>query len=140
MSLFGYLATAAGVAVLVSAAFALAFVNRLLRHAPTPISEEVDSFRKVLGKLRKGEPMSKDELDFARQIVADRGCLMAYSIPAAIFALGCFFVFGGLEAHGVHSLRPYIGVFPIFGSMNIAIRLLRIAALKKRLRAVAETA
>ncbi len=140
MSLFGYLATLAGVAELVFAAFAFTFVNRLLRHAPTPISEEIGSFRKVLGKLRKGEPMSKEELDFATQTIADRGSLMAFSIPAAVFALGCFFLFGGLEAHGVKSLRPYIGLLPMFGSVNITIRLLRIAALKKRLRTSLETA
>ncbi len=133
MGLFGYLAIVAGVAELVCAAFAFIFVNRLLRHAPTSASEEIGSFRKVFRKLRKGEPMSKEELDFARQTIADRGSLMAFSIPAAVFFLGCLFVFGGLEAHGVKSLRPYIGLFPLLGSVNITIRLLRIAALKKRL-------
>ena len=136
MSLFGYLAILAGAAELVFAALAFIFVNRLLRRAPTPTSEEIGSFRKVLGKLRKGEPMSKDESDFAAQAIADRGSLMAFSIPAAIFALGCIFLFGGLEVHGPHSLRPYIGLFPMFGSINMTVRLLRIAALKKRLRAV----
>jgi len=80
--------------------------------------------------------MSESELDFAAQTVADRGSLLAFSIPAAIFTLGCLFVFGGLEVHGVNSLRPYIGLFPIFGSINVTIRLLRIATLKKRLQNV----
>ena len=134
MSLFGYLAILAGVAELVLAVFFFTFVKRLLGREPTPLSEEIGGFRKVLGKLRKGEPMSKDELDFARQIIADRGSLMAYSIPAAIFTLGCFYVFGNLELHGTSSLRPYFGLGPILGSINVTAQLRRIATLKRRLR------
>ena len=134
MSLFGYLAILAGVAELVLAVFFFTFVKRLLEREPTPLSEEIGGFRTVLLKLRKGEPMSEEELDFARQIIADRGCLMAYSIPAAIFTLGCFYVFGNLELHGPTSLRPYIGLGPLLGSINVTARLRRTAALKKRLR------
>lgn len=136
MGLYGYLAILAGAAELVFAACVFAFVKRLLGREPTPLSEEIGSFRKVLGKLRNGEPMSKDELAFARQTVADRGSLMAFSIPAAVFAIGCIFLFGGLEVHGARSLRPYIGLGPMFGSINMTIRLLRIATLKRRLRNV----
>ncbi|BBZ47684.1 hypothetical protein [Mycobacterium parmense] len=138
MGLFGYLAILAGVAELAFAAAAFVFVNRLLEREPTSTSEEVGSSGKVFRKLRKGEPMSEDELEFAAQAVFDRGSLMAFSIPAAIFSLGCIFLFGGLEVHGPHSLRPYIGLFPMFGSLNMTIRLLRIAALKKRLRFVGD--
>jgi hypothetical protein len=134
LSLFGYLAILAGVAELVFAVCFFAFVKRLLGHPPTPLSEEIGGFRQVLRKLRKGEPMSKDELDFASQIIADRTCLMAYSIPAAIFTLGCFYVFGNLELHGTSSLRPYIGLGPLLGSINVTAQLRRIAVLKKRLR------
>jgi hypothetical protein len=134
LSLFGYLAILAGVAELVFAVCFFTFVKRLLGHASTPLSEEIGGFRQVLRKLRKGEPMSKDELDFASQIIADRTSLMAYSIPAAIFTLGCFYVFGNLELHGTSSLRPYIGLFPMLGSINVTVQLRRIAVLKKRLR------
>jgi hypothetical protein len=134
LGLFGYLAILAGVAELVFAVFFFTFVKRLLEREPTPLSEEIGGFRKVQRKLRKGEPMSEDELEFASQIIADRGCLMAYSIPAAIFTLGCFYVFGNLELHGPTSLRPYIGLFPMLGSINVTVQLRRIAALKKRLR------
>ena len=123
-------------AELVLGAFFFIFVKRLLGRTPTPISEEIGSSKKVLAKLRKGEPMSKDELDFATQTIADRGSLMAYSIPAAIFTLGCFYVFGSLELHGTTSLRTYIGLGPLLGSINITIRLLRVATLKGRLRKV----
>jgi hypothetical protein len=134
LGLFGYLAILAGVAELVFAACFFIFIKRLLGHAPTPLSEEIGGYRKVLLKLRKGEPMSKDELDFASQIIADRGSLLAYSIPAAIFTLGCFYVFGNLELHGPTSLRPYIGLFPMLGSINVTVQLRRIAALKRHLR------
>jgi hypothetical protein len=136
MSLFGYLAILAGAAELVFAVFFFTFVKRLLGREPTPLSEEIGGFRKVLRKLRKGEPMSEDELDFATQIIADRGSLMAYSIPAAIFTLGCFYVFGNLELHGTSSLRPYIGLGPLLGSINVTVRLRRVATLKKHLRNV----
>jgi hypothetical protein len=134
LGLFGYLAILAGVAELVFAVFFFTFVKRLLGREPTPLSEEIGGSRKILRKLRKGESMSEDELDFARQIIADRGSLMAYSIPAAIFALGCFYVFGNLELHGPKSLRPYIGLFPMLGSINVTVQLRRITVLKKRLR------
>ena len=134
LGLFGYLAILAGVAELVFGVCFFAFVKRLLERAPTPLGEEIGGFRKVLRKLRKGEPMSKDELDFASQIIADRGSLLAYSIPAAIFTLGCFYVFGNLELHGPKSLRPYIGLFPMLGSINVTAQLHRVAVLKKRLR------
>ena len=134
LGLFGYLAILAGVAELVFAVCFFAFVKRLLERAPTPLGEEIGGFRKVLRKLRKGEPMSKDELDLAAQIIADRGSLLAYSIPAAIFTLGCFYVFGNLELHGPKSLRPYIGLLPMLGSINVTAQLHRVAVLKKRLR------
>lgn len=136
MSLFGYLTTLAGVAELVFAGFVFIFVKRLLGREPSPISEEIGSSKKVLSKLRKGEPMSKDELDFAAQTIADRGSLMAYSIPAAIFTIGCFYVFGNLELHGATTLRIYIGLGPMLGAVNITIQLLRVTTLKKRLRNV----
>jgi len=136
LGLFGYLTILAGIALLVFGVFFFIFIKRLLAHTPTSIGEEIGSSRKVLGKLRKGEPMSKDEIDFATQTIADRGSLMAFSIPAAVFTLGCFYVFGSLDLHGTTSLRMYIGLGPMFGAVNITIRLLRIAALKKRLRNV----
>jgi hypothetical protein len=134
-SVFGYLTTLAFVAELVFGAVACAFVQRLLSRAPTPLSEKVGSVRMVLSKLRKGEPMSTDEIDYATQIIAERRSLMAYSIPAAIFTIGCFYVFGSIEQlHGrTPSLRTYIGILPMLGATNLTIQLLRIATLKGRL-------
>lgn len=72
LDLFGFLTILALVMALVLAAFASVFVKRMGDRAPTPISEEIGSAKAVMNKLRKREPMSKGELDFAKQIVADR--------------------------------------------------------------------
>jgi hypothetical protein len=135
-SLWAYLTIIALVAVLVFATIAFVFVRRLLIRAPVPTSEEVGSLFLVLRKLRKHEPMSDDELAVATQAVSDRRSLMAYSIPAALFSIGCFYVFGSLEhLHGATpSERTFLGVIPMLTSTNLAIRLLRSASLKGRLQ------
>ena len=92
----------------------------------------------VLRKLRKREPMSDDEVALAKQAVSDRGSFMAYCIPATIFSIGCFYVFGSLEhLHGATpSERTFLGVIPMFTSTNLAIRLLKSASLKRRLKKI----
>jgi Kef-type K+ transport system membrane component KefB len=136
LSLWAYLTIIAFVAVVVFATIASVFVGRLLIRAPVPMSEEVGSLFRVLGKLRKREPMSDDEMAVARQAVSDRRSLMAYCIPATLFSLGCFYVFGSLEhLHGATpSERTFLGVIPMVTSTNVLIRLLRGARLKGRLQ------
>jgi hypothetical protein len=138
LSLYGYLTALALVAELVFAAFAFVFVTRLLKREPTPLSEEIRSVTKVLSKLREREPMSTDEIAYATQIIADRRSLLAYSIPAAIFTIGCFYVFGSFEQlHGGRpSIRTFIGLIPMLAAINLTAQLLRIAALKRRLPSV----
>ena len=118
------------------AAFAAVYVKRLADRAPAPISEEIGSTNAVMRKVRKREPMSKDELDFAKQILARRSSLMTFCIPGALFMLGCFYVFGSLyQLHGATpSERTFLGVFPMLASTNFTIQLLRSARLKWRLR------
>jgi hypothetical protein len=139
-ALLGNLAIPALVLALVLATFASVFVKRLSDRAPTAISEEVGSAKAVMAKLRKREPMSADELDFAKQIVADRRSLMAYCIPGALFMVGCFYVFGSLEhLHGASpSERTFLGVFPMFTSTNFAIRLFASARLNGHLQKISE--
>jgi hypothetical protein len=122
--LFGYLTIVA------------VYVKRLGDRTPMPISEEIGSAKAVLTKVRKREPMSKDELDYAKQIVADRSSLMAFCIPSTLFMLGNFYVFGSLYyLHGATpSERTFLGVIPMLTSTNLAVRLLRSARLKGRLR------
>jgi hypothetical protein len=121
--------------VVVFTAIATVFVMRLVRRPTLPMTEEVGGIPRVLRKLRKREPMSDEELAVARQAVSDRGSFMALCIPAAIFSIGCFYVFGSLEyLHGATpSERTFLGVIPMFTSTNLAIRMIRSASLKRRL-------
>ena len=129
------LTVVAFVAVVVFAAIASVFVARLVRRPTLRISEEVGGITRVMTKLRKREPMSDDEVVLARQVVADRGSLMAFCIPATIFSIGCFYVFGSLEhLHGATpSERTFLGVIPMVTSTSLAIRTLKSASLKRRL-------
>jgi hypothetical protein len=138
-SLWGVLTLIAFAAVFVFAACAFVLVSRLLRRKPTPLSEEVGSVGKVLRKVRKGEPMSAEEVDYATQIITDRRSFLAFSIPAAIFAVGCIYVFGSLEQlHGrAPSIRTFIGLIPMLAATNLTAQLLRIAKLKRRLPSAA---
>jgi ABC-type Fe3+ transport system permease subunit len=138
LGLFGNLTIVALALALVLAAFASVFIKRLADRAPTPISEEVGSTKAVMDKLRKREPMSKDELDFAKQVIADRRSLMAFCIPGALFAVGCFYVFGSLDhLHGAKpSERTFLGVFPMLASTNFTLRLLGSARMKRGLQKI----
>lgn len=134
--LWGGLTLLCLVLALLFAAVASVFVKRLGDRRTFPISEEIGSAKTVLDKVRKREPMSREELDYAKQIVADRGSLMALCIPATLFMLGCFYVFGSLEhLHGARpSERTFIGLIPMFTSTNLAIRLRASARLKGHLQ------
>lgn len=136
LALFGYLTVISLVLALVFAAFASVYVIRLGRRAPTPISEEIGSAKAVVRKLRKREPLSRDEADYAKQIIGARSSLMTFSIPATLFMVGCFYVFGSLyHLHGATpSERTFLGVFPILASINFTTQILRSTRLKGRLR------
>jgi hypothetical protein len=135
LSLWAWLSIIAFVAVVVFATIAAVFVARLVRRPTLPISDEVGGIPRVLRKLQKREPMSDEELAVARQALSDRGSWMALCIPAAIFSIGCFYVFGSLEyLHGATpSERTFLGAIPMFTSTNLAIRMLGSASLKRRL-------
>ncbi|MCV7412176.1 hypothetical protein AWC05_13275 [Mycobacterium florentinum] len=134
--LYGLLTVVALVLALVFATGAAVYVKRLGDRAPTPISDEIGIARTVTVKVRKREPLSKNELDYARQIVAVRSSAMAFCIPGALFMLGCFYVFGSLyHLHGATpSERTFLGVFPMLASLNFTTQILRSAGLKRRLR------
>ncbi len=137
--LFGLLTIVTLALALVFAAFAAVYVKRLGDRTPLPISEEIGSVKAVIHKVNKREPMSNDELDYAKQLVADRLSLMAFCIPGTLFALGCFYVVGSLwYLHGATpSERTFLGVIPMLTSTNLAIRLLARARLKRRLQKMA---
>lgn len=102
--LFGNLAVLAFVALLVFATCMSVYTARLRKRAVSPLAHSVGGYPFVLSKVRKREQMSTDELSFARQAIADRGSLWAFSIPATIFSLGCFYVLGSLEQ--LHGATP----------------------------------
>jgi hypothetical protein len=134
--LYGLLTVVALMLAVVLAGVAGFYVNRLERQPTAPLSEEIGSAKAVLHKVRKGEPMSSEEVAYANQVVAYRRFLMALCIPGALFMLGCFFVFGSLyHLHGATpSERTFLGVIPMLTSTNLAIQLRRSARLKKRLQ------
>uniref|UniRef100_A0A5Q5BT81 Uncharacterized protein n=2 Tax=unclassified Mycobacterium TaxID=2642494 RepID=A0A5Q5BT81_MYCSS len=123
-------------AVVVFAAFGAVFVIRRVRRPALPLSDEIGGISAVLRKLRKGEPMTEEEVAVARRAISDRSSLLAFCIPAGLFSLGCFYVFGSLEhLHGATpSERTFLGVFPMLTATNFTIQLLRGASLKRRLR------
>ncbi|MEB3049943.1 hypothetical protein KV112_09400 [Mycolicibacter sp. MYC123] len=133
--LFGDLAAVAFVVLLVAATGVFFHIRRLRNRAPLPISEGVGARKAVLAKVRKGEPLSPQEHEFVGRVIDDHRTALAFCIPAAIFSLGCFYVLGSLEQlHGATpSERTFIGVIPMFGSLNVTAQTLRIAKLKKRL-------
>lgn len=137
--LYGLLTLVTLVLAVALAAVAAVHVNRLERRTTAPVSEEIGSAKAVLHKVRKGEPMSRDEVDYAKQVVADRGSLMTLCIPGALFMLGCFFVFGSLYhlQGATPSERTFLGVIPMLTSTNLAIQIRRSARLRRRLKKLA---
>lgn len=135
-ALFGLVAIAFLALAVLLAAVASLYVRRLARRPTLPISEEVGSARVVVRKLRKREPMSPEEMDYAQQVVTDRASFRALCIPGALFCLGGYYVFGSLQhLHGATpSERTFLGVIPMLTSTNLALRLVSSARLKRRLR------
>lgn len=136
LGLFGLLTVVSLTLALTLATLGAVYVRRLERRQPPSIAEEIGSARNVVRKLRKGETMSPEEFDYARQVVSDRGSFMALCIPGALFMLGSFYVFGSLyHLHGATpSERTFLGLIPMFTSSNLALRMLSNARLKRRLR------
>jgi hypothetical protein len=138
VSLWGYLSLVALALALVFAAFAAVHVKRLEDRVPHPLSDEIGSAKAVTRKVRKGEPMSPDELDYARQLIGARSSVMTFCIPGALFSMGCFYVLGSLyHLHGATpSERTFLGVFPMLAAMNFTTQILRSIRLKRRLRKI----
>ncbi len=89
----------------------------------------------VLGKLRKKVPLKDYEKPLATQVFDARRPLMAFSIPAAFFTIGAFYIFGSLEhLHGAQpSERTYLGFIPMFTSTNLTMRMFLSGRLKSRI-------
>jgi hypothetical protein len=135
---WGLLAAVALAGSLIFCSVAAVYVKRLGDRTPLPISEKIGSAREVVAKVRKRQPMSTDELDYAKQIIGARSSLMAFCIPATLFMVGCFYVFGSLyHLHGATpSERTFLGVFPMLAAVNFTTQILRSIRLKRRLRKI----
>lgn len=119
----------------VFASLAFVYTRRLLSLHTLPLSDDLNGYQKALRKLRKSEPMSRDEWNLAQRIIDIRRSPLAYSVPAAFMTMGIFYIFGSLEyLHGhTPSERTFLGVIPMFTSTNLFIQMRKSAALKKRL-------
>jgi hypothetical protein len=141
---WGYLTILAVVMAFFFAACVFVFVRRMEDRTPAPLGEEVGAHKAVLAKLRKGESMSQDEVDYATELISDARSPLAYAIPAALFTMGFFYVVGCLfmlhEDGGNPSFRTFIGGIPMLTSMNIVAQLRRVARLKGRLQNAALSA
>ena len=135
---WGYFTIFAGAMELFFATCVYVYMSRLEKRTPAPLGEKVSAHKAVLAKLRKREPMSQDELDYASELVSDARSPLAYAIPAALFTMGFFYVAGCLYMlhtdGGDPSFRTFIGGIPMLTSMNIAAQLRRVARLRGRLQ------
>lgn len=137
---WGDLTIFAAVMELVFATCVFVYMSRLENRKPAVLGEKVGAHKAVLAKLRKREPLSQDELDYAHELVSDARSPLAYAIPAALFTIGFFYVVGCLymlhRDGGNPSFRTFVGGIPMLTSMNIAAQLRRVAGLKGRLSEV----
>jgi len=137
LGVWGFLTILAGLAGLSFAACVFVYLRRLENRTPAPLGEEVGAHKAILAKLRKGEPMSHDEVEYATELVDDARSPLALAIPATLFCCGFFYVVGCLyELHvygGNPSFRTFVGGIPMLSSMNIAVQLRKVARLKRRL-------
>lgn len=137
---WGDLTILAAVMEIVFATCVFVYIGRLERRTSHPLAEKVGAHKAVLAKVRKREPMSQDEVDYATELVSDARSPLAYAIPAALFTIGFFYVVGCLfvlHIDGGHpSFRTFIGGIPMLTSMNMAAQLHKVARLQAKLRDV----
>jgi hypothetical protein len=137
LGIWGDLTIFAGAMALVFATIVFTYIGRLENRTSAPLGEKVGAHKEVLAKLRKREPMSQEELEYATELVRDARSPRAYAIPATLFTMGFFYVVGCMYELHVHggdpSFRTFIGGIPMLTSMNMAAQLRRVASLKKRL-------
>lgn len=138
LGVWGDLAVLAVAAEIVFATCVFVYITRLERRTAHPLGDQVGAHKTVLAKVRKRQPLTRDEADYAAELVADARSPLAYAIPAALFTLGFFYVVGCLfvlHLDGGHpSFRTFIGGIPMLTSMNMAVQLRKVAHLKGKLR------
>ncbi|TRW89067.1 hypothetical protein FK535_02050 [Mycolicibacterium sp. 018/SC-01/001] len=140
LGLWGDLSALAVVAEIIFATCVFVYITRLERRRSHPLGDTVGAHKDVLAKLRKRQPLTRDEAHYAGELIADARSPLAYAIPAALFTLGFFYVVGCLymlhRDGGNPSFRTFVGGIPMLTSMNMANQLRRVAMLKGNLRDV----
>lgn len=138
MNLWAGLTIVSAVAAMFFAVCAFAYVGRMEARTPAVFGEKIGAHKAVLAKLRKREPLTQNEFDYAQELIHDARSPLAYSIPAVLFTASLFYIVGclyELHVHGGHpSFRTFIGGFTMLGSLNITGQLHRVARLQGRLR------
>ncbi|MGN7782832.1 hypothetical protein ACTJJE_25420 [Mycolicibacterium sp. 22603] len=141
--IWGELTILDGIMAAVFATCVFVYITRLENRTPHPMGEQVGAHKAVLAKVRKREPITRDEYDYARELVADARSPLALAIPATLFCMGFFYVVGCLYELHVHggnpSFRTFIGGIPMLTSMNMAAQLRRVARLKRPLDGITVT-
>ena len=137
---WGDLSILAAVMEIFFATCVFVYISRLEKRTSHPLGDTVGAHKAVLAKLRKREPMTRDEVDYATELVNDARSPLAYAIPAALFTIGFFYVVGCLfMLHldgGNPSFRTFIGGIPMLTSINMAVQLRKVAWLNRKLRDV----
>lgn len=143
MMIWGELTIVDGIMAAVFATCVFVYITRLENRTPHPMGEQVGAHKAVLAKVRKREPITRDEYDYARELVDDARSPLALAIPATLFCMGFFYVVGCLYELHVHggdpSFRTFIGGIPMLTSMNMAAQLRRVARLQGKLDGIAVT-
>ncbi|WP_304116088.1 hypothetical protein [Mycolicibacterium bacteremicum] len=141
--IWGELTILDGIMAAVFATCVFVYITRLENRTPHPMGEQVGAHKAVLAKVRKREPITRDEYDYARELVDDARSPLALAIPATLFCMGFFYVVGCLYELHVHggdpSFRTFIGGIPMLTSMNMAAQLRRVARLQGKLDGIAVT-
>jgi hypothetical protein len=137
---WGDLTILAAVMAIVFATCVFVYIGRLERRTSHPLGDQVGAHKAVLAKVRKREALTREEYDYASELVADARSPLAYAIPAALFTMGLFYVVGCLfMLHldgGNPSFRTFIGGIPMLTSMNMAAQLRRVASMKRKLQGI----
>lgn len=138
--IWGDLTILAGVMALAFGTCVFVYVSRLERRPPAALGEQVGAHKAVLAKVRKRQPLTRDEYDYATELVTDARSPLAYAIPAVMFSMGFFYVVGCLYELHVHggnpSFRTFVGFLPMLSATNIAVQLRRVGRLKGKLQQV----
>lgn len=140
MNLWGDLTILDGLLALSLVGCVYVYIRRLENRTPAALGEQVGAHKAILAKLRRREPMTPAEFEYATELVEDARSPLAYAIPAVLFSCGFFYVVGCLYELHVHggnpSFRTFIGGIPMLSSMNIFGQLRRVARHQNKLAGI----